>query len=705
MSDSTTGTCSPAEENWAAYRRGLEAGHSEYVAMATKCDNFVLSEQWDPVVKAKVEGSGRPALTINMVRPIVTAMIAQQTNTRADIIFKPRRNGKQEVADALTKQALQIQDNNKYPFVETQVFADGIIQDRGYFDIRMDFDDSLQGEIRITSEDPLDIIPDPGARDYDPKTWQEITKTRWLTPMEVALLYGKDKADEVRIAVATDDTLSSDEVKYVRKTFGDVDPWLARAYGDQTKDIRRVRMIERQYYKLTRLTYFVDPNTGDMREVPSTWDAATTTAVAQEFGLETMKRLGKRIRWTVSTCNVELHDDWSPYKTYTIVPYFPFFRRGRPVGVVRDLLDPQEQFNKIESQQLHVVNTTANSGWLVETGSLANMDTDELERRGAETGLVIEYNHGRNSPEKIQPNQVPSGLDRLGAKVLNNLREISGVSSLLGLESDSISGVALDRKRQGGLNQLQVPLDNLTYTRHLVAEKILELVQQFYTETRVIRTTNWEDPARSQEETIINGVTPEGEIFNDVTLGEYDVVVSSAPARDTFEESQFAEAIQLRDAGVMIPDHHIVMKSHLADKLAIAEELKQMQGLGEQTPEQVQLAEMQMQMQIEMANAALQEAQAKVRKLEAEAELYMAKAQNEGASADLDSQRRGLEVRLELEQMRADLAKRSADLQNKLELARMHIQAKLANTMYTETSRRIQKQAEARKPQRDKTAA
>lgn len=686
-----------AQDNWSAYQRGLESGHREYVQLAKKCNAFFCSDQWDPVVKAAVESGGRPALTINMIKPVVAAIVGFQTKTRADIIFKPRRNGSQAVSDALTKQALQIQDNNRYPHVETQVFTDGIIEDRGFFDIRMDFDDNLFGEVRITDEDPADIILDAGARDYDPKTWQEVTKSRWLTLDEIELLYGKEKADRVRASVAYDDSLTSDEVKFAsRSTFGSTDPWAAQMFGEDSKEIRRVRVLERQHKKMTKITYLVVPETGDMREVPKNWTEKQTRALAEKMGLEVFTRLGQKIRWTVSSCNVALHDDWSPYKTFTIIPYFPYFRRGKPLGVVRDLLDPQEQFNKVESQQLHVVNTTANSGWIVESGSLANMDENELAQRGAETGLVIVTNPNRKEPIKIQPNQVPTGLDRLGGKALGNLREISGVGALLGVESDSISGVALDRKQSSNLTILQAPLDNLNFTRWLVAAKILELVQQFYTETRVIRTTNWNDPTRSQEETVLNGVTPEGEIFNDVTLGEYDVVVSSAPARDTFEDSQFAEVIQLREVGVVIPDHHVIMKSHLADKMEIADEVRQMQGLGELTPEQQEMAAMQAQLTIQMAQASLAEAQAKVSKLEAEAALLAAKAQSEGASADLEAERKGIELRMELEQLRADVTKKAADLQNKLDLAKMHIQAKQANTVYTETSKRIQEQIRAR---------
>ena len=56
------------------------------------------------------------------------------------------------------------------------------------------------------------------------------------------------------------------------------------------------------------------------------------------------------------------------------------------------------------------------------------MTADDLEEHGAETGLVLEYNRGSSPPAKIPPNQIPTGLDRLGQKAAVNIKTISGIS-------------------------------------------------------------------------------------------------------------------------------------------------------------------------------------------------------------------------------------------------------------------------------------
>ena len=138
------------------------------------------------------------------------------------------------------------------------------------------------------------------------------------------------------------------------------------------------------------MLHFVDVGTGDTRMVLPDWDAQRTAAHLPEPQSGADQKLVQRIRWTVVADNVVLHDDWSPYKHFTVVPYFPYCRRGRTVGLVENLIGPQELLNKVSSQELHVVNTTANSGWKVKRNALQKMSVAELEQRGAQTGLVLE---------------------------------------------------------------------------------------------------------------------------------------------------------------------------------------------------------------------------------------------------------------------------------------------------------------------------
>jgi len=597
-----------AKDNWNAFQRSKDAGHDTYVSIAKKCDRFYQGggQQWDDGDRAALDALGKPVLEINLILSTVNALLGEQSAQRVDMIFKAKKKAASKTAQALTAVSMAIQDDNRFDWVESQVFADGIIQDRGYFDIRIDFENDITGEVRISTEDPVNVMLDPDAKEYDPRTWNEVIKTKWMTLDEVEEQYGKDKRDAVESYVNTSNTFGSDSILLEEETFGESEQWFGEwQQNDDSRDIRRVRVIERQYKRLGTQRVYVDNETGDVSEIPEMQTDLRAQEIADEHNLSISTRRKRRIRWTVSCDGVTFLDEWSIYRSFTIVPYFPYWRRGRPFGVVRNLLSPQEQLNKIESQELHIVNTTSNSGYTLEAGTLINMTEEDLEERGAETGLVLVHRAGSNPPQKIKPNSVPTGIDRMSQKSAAAIREISGVrEGMLGATNPEVSGVAMVEGRKGGLVQMQVPFDNLSRSRHLVAEKMLELVQDFYTETRVFRVVDLDDPAMGDKEVQLNEPAADGSFLNDPSVGEYTVTISTAPARDSMEETQFAEALNLRKEGVQIPDDIVIENSSLQRKAQIAERVRNMQGMGEKTEEQLAMEELQMQMTIK--NAQLQ---------------------------------------------------------------------------------------------------
>lgn len=685
---------SPAKEEeitrtqWARYERARDNGHLDYVEMALKCDRYYQGDQWDEEDQAMLEQEGRPALTINTILPTVNTILGEQSNRRADIKFKPRRGGSEEVAHTLNKLYMQISDNNKLDWVEQQVFSDGLIMDgRGFFDVRMDFSDHVEGEIRITAEDPLDILIDPDAKDADPKTWSEIFKTKWMTLDEIEELYGKSKAERLLFVAENGMSFGPDSVEYQETRFGDTDNnddhFGAGVPGDdEYRNVKSLRVVERQHKKLVRCTFFVDPNTGDQRPAPSAWSEGKVKKFAKKYELELISKALRKVRWTVTCDQVVLHDDWSPYNQFTVVPFFCYFRRGRPFGVVRNLLSPQEQLNKIASQELHIVNTTANSGWMVESGSLVGMTADDLEEHGAETGLVLEYARGTNAPQKIQANQIPTGLDRIAQKAAANIKTISGVNdSMLGTDSSEVSGIAIQAKQNRGAVMIQVPLDNLRKSRQYLAEKVLNLVQTFYTEERVIQVTNEDDPLKPREEMVINGQTPEGEVINNLMLGEYDVVVATAPARDSFDEVQFAEAINLRQAGVAIPDDAIIEYSHLARKGELAKRIRMLTGQEPMTEEQATAAAQQAEIEMMGVQLEIAKQEAEIKKIQSEAAVNIAKVQD---VAEVDPQMRmaELQAKIDMGQQQLNLRRELSSATNQQRADQMQTSAatKLATT-------------------------
>lgn len=574
-------------KTWLRYAQVRDNGHTKFVEKADKCERFVAGDQWDPTDRALLEAVRRPVLTINKVLSTISNILGEQINNRAEISFRPRSGAPAQNAEVLTKVFKQISDSNQLDWKRSDMFADGIISSRGFLDVRLDMGDNAAGEVRIENLNRKNVLIDSDADEYDPDKWSEVFTTKWVTADEIEVLYSKADAELLRNRESAF-PYGYDSISFNRDRFGDpLNNYYVNGQDDDGA-VRSIRQIERQHRVLDRQKHFLAPQTGDMRPVPDEFDRNKIAYFVEKFGFQVVPKLVRRIRWTVIADSIVLHDGWSPYKHFTVVPYFPYLRYGNTIGLVENLLGPQELLNKVSSQELHITNTTANSGYIVTSGSLTNMTAEELEQKGAQTGLVIEVNGDvQKAITKITPNAVPSGLDRISYKAEESIKTISGVSdSMQGMDRADVAAKAIQAKRQAGSTNLVKPLDNLVRTDFILARNILDLVQEFYTEERLM--TICHDQATGESETFtINQPNPEPEtgeetpenpyqeIINDLTLGEYDVVVSSVPRRETLEDSQFEQAMALREAGIMVPDSVLIDASRLNNKKDI---IKQMQG-------------------------------------------------------------------------------------------------------------------------------
>jgi hypothetical protein len=80
------------ENNWARYVRARDAGHTDYIRTAIKCDRYYRGEQWEQTDIDALDSEGRPHLTINTILSTVNTILGEQSSKRADVLFKPRRN-------------------------------------------------------------------------------------------------------------------------------------------------------------------------------------------------------------------------------------------------------------------------------------------------------------------------------------------------------------------------------------------------------------------------------------------------------------------------------------------------------------------------------------------------------------------------------------------------------------------------------------
>lgn len=586
------------------FARAAEA-QRDWATTAKKCVEYFEDKQWAAEDLRKLQQQGRPALTINKIKPLVNLVLGFHLNNRTDIRYLPGHDGSGSapIAETLSHLAKQIADQNELQFIDAEVYLDGILGGRGYYDWRLDFERNDFGDVSVSPIDPFSVYIDPDATHYDPKKWNYVMTTRMVSVDEVEHHYGKQVSGLVAPLIdgKTPGQIVGpgiyegwDEIHPFRSFGGEIDSHVDSMMGPQFYDWidrqrKTVRMLDIQYYIPTWRWFFIDVETGDKRIVPEHWDERriqTAIEWSMEAGQPVMvqKRSVRRLRQTQMIGDVIVHDDWSAYESPTIVPFFPYFRRGQTMGMVSSLIDSQNEINKRRSARLNTINRQSNGLWVVQKGSLSPEERENLENHGSRPGTVVEYEGQKQGVPMQPPRQEFPGQDNTGQAALekeaeDDLKVIAGINdSALGNLDKVQSGRAIEaRQRQTivGLEGFQV---NYSRTKKLCGRKQLELIQNFYSEERIVRVRGDHTDSQEMHKVVINQRTAEG-IANNVTIGTYEVSVSESPMSKTFLEGQFEELLRLKELMVPVPDEFIVDASSIGRKDELKEGLRQMREM------------------------------------------------------------------------------------------------------------------------------
>lgn len=572
-------------------------GMQDWANRAKEATDMFEGRQWDAAAIAKLVAEQRPILTFNKIAPLVRLVLGYMRNNRTDVNYQPANEGpsSQQVAEILTRIEKQVNEMNQMPHVGAEVFMDGIVTGRGFFDTRLNFDENDFGEIKKQAVDPFTVVLDPDGDKYDINNGKYVATSRWASLDEVEYSFGKHAADAVRPFIGSGRgqtwgsfpfmDMAGEEVTPLR-TFGEVSDPESRQFQDffHTELIdptrKSVRIIDMQSNVWRLGEVFIDLETGDRLPVPDEVQLAAmmpnvpaqqrkamfiqkTMAHAQELNnpLVIDVRPIKRVQWSVMIGDLIVHHAPSIYDTYTLTGFFPYFRRGFTRGMVEDMMDPQREINKRRSSEIDIVTRTANSGWIRHEQSVSPEEEQNWRLNSAKPGFQgVWRGESHMKPERINPAPPPTSMERLEEKGRQDLREISGINeSALG-ELDRVqSGRAIEARQRQAVIAIQMYMDNFSRTNELLGRKDLEIMQKHYTQERMFRIVG-EDGKLVQ--TIINqrvtaemlaqqaaaqGLPPPPmppsavDRLNDITIGRYTVAVDETPLSATFASAQFEE--------------------------------------------------------------------------------------------------------------------------------------------------------------------
>jgi hypothetical protein len=542
------------------WRREASGYHRAFTKQANTAFDFYDGDQWDAEDRQKLKEEGRPALTINLTRPQLDLLCGVQRQEKVDLKFIGRTENDAPVAEAMTKLVKYVCDRNDLEMRQGDVFFDGAVTGRGWFVTEMSYrDDFLNGEIVVRKEDPDEVIIPRGVeRDLSDCPWLLRIKR---VPIQTAKRLWPKFADKFQtIAEIREAQKQVDEGESDYGEASDAQP--AGTYEGEEAGKDDVEVIEAHWEDFEPVRFVVDANTGDVQQVQD--EEAAKKAASEIPGVKIIERHRRVIKCARLSGSAVLEGPITlPDNRYPLVPFFCYRGRKCDYGVVKNIVDPQLEVNKRRSQTLHIINTSANSGWIADDAELLA----QLEAFGSRPGMTALKKAG-TTYERIQPAALPAAVMQMEQQSKDDIKAISGVNSdLLGIREATQSGVAIDLRMRQGLTVIAQIFDNFRLALKEVARRIAARIIAYMPEDEIGRILG--------EEAAPDLITA----IKNADILKYDLVAAQSPSSPSVRMSNFMMLMEMKKAGVPIPDDLIVEASDIPGKEKILEKLAQPQML------------------------------------------------------------------------------------------------------------------------------
>lgn len=623
------------------YLRELDV-HAKARRLMQRDEAFYDGDQWEPEDIQKIKDRGQEPMVFNVIATSINWVLGTERRGRTEYKILPKKKHGSKAAQRKTELMKYVSDCSAGEFHSSRSFADAAKAGLGWLECGYQADD--EGEpVYERREDWRNMIYDSAATEMDLEDARFMFRTKWVDA-DVAKNTFKDRHITIDLACTSDGDYGNasldrvgdeamDEAEQARDMAGS-------HHEHPTATRKRLRMIE-AWFRLPIDDYRMSGGefSGEL------YDPSSMGHIMQVFEgkAQVVKKPTFRMFVMIMTTSGVLDFRASPYRhnRYPFTPIWAYRKAadGMPYGIVRAMVDAQRDINKRFSKAQYILNSQK---VIMDEGAVD--DLDEFEEEIARPDSIIV-----KKPNK----QLEISVDReLSAAHLQMMQLSTGmIQSLSGITDESLgrttnanSGKAIiARQEQGSLATAPI-FDNLRMARQYHGQKLLSLIEQFYTEEKEFRITNSRGSATHIQ--INNAGMPE----NDITLTKADFIISETDWNSTIRQAQTQELMevlsQLAPGApqiVMVLLDLLVEGMDIPSREEIVKRIRTLTGMEDPdadpnnpTPEMIAKAEAQAAqaaMQARMAEAQIltvegkaAEAQARAQKLKAEVGAVRAEA-------------------------------------------------------------------------------
>lgn len=531
---------------------------------------FYTGDQWETADLEKLTAEKRPALTINLILPIINLLSGIQRQGRQDLSVIARKGGLKPLASVYTQLLRHCMDVTDADYEIADCFLDGVIGGKGWLQMDIDYtEDPFAGDLAVRKVSPFMIREDPDAKEYDlNKSGKFVIRDLWMD-QQALILNWPGMAAEIEAGGLTIDPASGDVVGNVS---------VSADVSTRSNSPLRYRVRECWWKSYQKRLILIHTITGQMKTVPDI-QQELARAVAQRSKAWIIKDwVVPVLNKTITAGNIVLEDIEDPYTGMVRFPYTrfcPYWVDGYVMGVVQNLIGPQQEVNKRRSQALHNLNQTANSGFKVKK-VLNNYDR-HLAKFGSTPGVVLDESKAGGKIERIEPAPLSDGHIRASERSAEDMKEISGANpDLMGqiLENYAESGKAIELRQAQGMKVVEVVFDNFARTQKLIALGLVDMIRftDVYSEDEIHAIVTEADQA-------INTA-----LLKSRKVGRYGIQIQSSSSSPTARYANFMSVLEIaRMYPERVPAEAVIENSDIANKEKLMEQL--VPGISSQQPE------------------------------------------------------------------------------------------------------------------------
>lgn len=490
----------------------------------------------------------QPIIAFNLVQGKIDYLLGLEKQQRSDPKAYPRNPADQEAAESATDGIRYVCDAQNMPMIASQVWENMCVEGAGGVDVCVEPKDDGSFDIVLHQVHWDRMVWDPYSRERDFSDAKFLGTLAWM--------------DEADVLAQWPD--AGDVVETTYSSAPDTSAWADRP----------------------RWNVWADPKRKRVRVVQLYWRVGT------EWRCGTFTRGG----WLEdAAASVYLDDDG---KTACPLIFASAYvnRDNWRYGVVRNLVDPQDEINLRHRKAVHLLSVRQ---VVAEEGAVR--DVDKARQELAKPDGYIEV--ARDFRFDISPTQdLSTGQASLLQEGKSMFQNMGPNAALMGKSGDSASGRAIALSQQGGAMEIGAILDVHRHWRRRVYRAIWSRIKQFWTAEKWVRVTDNEEnlkwvglnkpvtladklmempPEEAQqvanELMLVPGdprLSEPVEIRNDVSQLDVDIIVEEGQDVATLQIENFETLAGLAKAGVPIPPQALIKASSLRNKDQIIEEMK-----------------------------------------------------------------------------------------------------------------------------------